>query len=243
MRNLKLSIVVVISVVFITTAFCQDKKVAVATFYANKYVNADELAAGAANVAFIASLAKDPGFNLNGILDKFHTAFFEEFSKKFPFEVVGEESILANQQYKDYTTRDTNSIFLYNTLVKAGYNLYTVSGLYKKDLEQMITIFPEIDGFMFIELSFSLAPKIAVGGMGSAGISARANIRFWNNEKKKVMNIFEYATSKGSVPLIAGFPVLKVEKILPLCEDATDRLLLDLEKKLPKIVKKAGKKL
>lgn len=235
-------IVVLLASVF-TLGYAQEKKVAVATFYANKYISTEDLSGAAANVATVAALAKDPNFNLTPILDKFHKSFFENYKKNFPFEVIDESNVTGNEKYKEYVTRDTSSIFLYNTLVREGYNLYAVSALYKKDLAKMIEIFPDVDGFMFIELSFSFVPKLGIGGMGTAGISANAVIRFWNNDEKRVLNIFEGAVSKGSVPMVAGFPVIKVEEILPLCEDATNKLLQDLEKKLPKIIKKSTKKL
>jgi len=78
--------------------------------------------------------------------------------------------------------------------------------------------------------------------MGSAGISAYADIRLWTKDSNKVFRINEYATSKKSVGMVAGVPIIKLEKILPMCEDASERIVKDLNKKLPKIVKKVSKK-
>ena len=68
------------------------------------------------------------------------------------------------------------------------------------------------------------------------------NIDLFNKEAKKVFKMEEYATSKKSVPLINGVPIMTSEKVLPLCENATERLLEDLKKELPKLVKKVDKK-
>ena len=151
---------------------------------------------------------------------------------------------MNNEQYKNYKTLDTTSFTYKYCLLKQGYNNLAVSVFYKKDLDKMIEIFGnEADGFMFVVLQFEFAPKVAIGGMGTAGISAYASIYLWNKEREKVVNIYEHATSKGTVAMVSGIPVIKTEQILPLCQDAATRLLADLKTKLPKIIKKANEKL
>jgi hypothetical protein len=229
---------------FALTVFGQDKKVAVVTFGVNRYVGTRDLANGASIAAGIASLAKNPNFKLEGVLDNFYSVFFNEYAQSFPFKLLPETQVLENEQYKNYKTVDTTSYSYKFQLLKKGYNNLAVSILYKKDINKMIEIFGnESDGYMFVNLEFEFAPKVAFGGMGTAGISAYANISIWNKEGKKVVSIYEFATSKGTVPLIAGVPAIKLEQILPLCQDASDRLLSDLKGKLPKIIKKANEKL
>jgi hypothetical protein len=43
--------------------------------------------------------------------------------------------------------------------------------------------------------------------------------------------------------MTAGIPVMKPEKVLPMCESARIELLEDLQKRIPKIVKKTEAKL
>jgi hypothetical protein len=37
--------------------------------------------------------------------------------------------------------------------------------------------------------------------------------------------------------MVAGIPLCKTDKILPLCEEAADQLVIELKTKLPKIAK------
>ena len=53
----------------------------------------------------------------------------------------------------------------------------------------------------------------------------------------------EYGTSKKTVAIVAGIPIMKVEKLLPLCESASEKLVADLSKRIKKVAKKAAKKL
>ncbi|MBN1988291.1 MAG: hypothetical protein JW783_02695 [Bacteroidales bacterium] len=221
----------------------QEKKVAVVTFYANKYVGTGQLSDGGSNASLIAALAKDPDFNLTGIVDDFHAAFFNEYAKLFPFTVVDEAVVLQNQAYKDYVTTDTSSILYYNSLLYPGYNLYMVSRLYKKDLRKMIEIFGnDIDGFLFVEVGFNFAPKFAIGGVGVCGISAFTTMSLWKKDEGKVFSITESAMSKSTVGMAGGFPVIDTKDILPMCKEASGLLLEDLNKRMPKIIKKAAKK-
>jgi hypothetical protein len=53
----------------------------------------------------------------------------------------------------------------------------------------------------------------------------------------------EYAKSKKSIPIIAGIPVMKPEKLLPMCIDSSNELIEDLHQRLKKITRKAARKL
>ncbi|NJO89411.1 MAG: hypothetical protein HC831_10980 [Chloroflexia bacterium] len=58
-----------------------------------------------------------------------------------------------------------------------------------------------------------------------------------------MLTINEYGTSKKTVGIVGGIPIMKAEKLLPLCESASEKLVQDLNKRIGKIVKKAAKKL
>lgn len=241
--NKSLLIVALACLIFIPSAFSQKKKVAVVTFYANKYVGVEGMAGGASLVRDISAMAKDTNFNLKPVLNQFHDKFFTDYSKEFPFDVASENEVLSNKDYKSFRTFDTSS-FWNNTLLKEGYTFSQVSVLYKKDLKKLIEIYKgQYDGFVWVFLDYTLVPKFAVGGMGTAGIRANANIYCFNKNEDKVFTIHEYSTSGKSVGMVAGIPIIKTEDILPLCKDASDRLLTDLYGKLPKITRKAAKNL
>ena len=69
---------------------------------------------------------------------------------------------------------------------------------------------------MFVSMSYALEPNVSVGGLENAGIRTYINMDLFNKDAKKVFKLDEYATEK---------------------------LLDDLNKKLPKITKKVDKKL
>lgn len=106
---------------------------------------------------------------------------------------------------------------------------------------QMVEMFKdEADGVMFVSMGYEFIKKPAPF---TAGIRAFVRIKIWNNEGKRVLSINEYGTSKKSVAIVGGIPIMKPEKLLPLCESASEKLVKDLDKKIGKIAKKSAKKL
>ena len=108
----------------------------------------------------------------------------------------------------------------------------------------MLEIFgKDVDGVMFVYIDFQFVKKFAMGGTGTAGMRAYARLKLWNKTGDKVFVVNESATSSKTIGIIGGIPLMKVEKILPLCEDAATELLIDLKKRIPKLVGKVEKKL
>ncbi|MGD1845124.1 MAG: hypothetical protein ACFB10_06995 [Salibacteraceae bacterium] len=228
------------------------KKVAVTTFYVNKYIGTEGLGSGASMVAAISTLADDPNFNLQPILDKFHKTFFTEYAKSFPFDLLPEEEVTGNEDYKAYESRfgETSdadrSKMAQRYLVIDGYKPLIEGALIKKENRnqtKMIEIFDaNADGVMFVNMDYSFITKGGVGPLAAVGIKAFVRIKLWNKESKKVFAINESAVSKATVGMVGGIPVMDTDKLLPMCQDASDRLLEDLKKRLPKIAARSAKK-
>jgi hypothetical protein len=229
--------------------FAQDKKVALTTFWVSKHISFEQIGGGAALAASVASLAEDSNFNLQPVLDNFYTTFTESYSKQFPFELLPEERVIGTEKYQNYEGRfnededeDRHKLFQ-RFLTPEGYTPMRES-LFKGENSnqmQMVEMFKdEADGVMFVSMGYEFVKKPAPF---TAGIRAFVRIKIWNNEGKRVLSINEYGTSKKSVAIVGGIPIMKPEKLLPLCESASEKLVKDLDKKIGKIAKKSAKKL
>lgn len=231
------------------TNFAQEKKVALTSFWVSKHIGFSELGGKAGMAAAIASLAEDPSFNLQPVLDNFYKTFTEEYAKQFPFELLAKEDVLNKEEYKSYEGRfneskdEDRSKLFQRYLTPEGFKPLQES-LFKGEKSnqmQMVNMFKETaDGVMFISMGYDFVKKAVPF---TAGVRAYVRIKIWNKEGKKVLTISEYGTSKKSVPIVAGIPIMKVEKLLPLCESASEKLVNDLNKKLGKVAKKVAKKL
>jgi len=228
-------------------AYGQKKKVAVVTFYVDKYINADKIAEGSRQATYEKTQEDDPMFDLRPILVEFHETFMKKYAKEFPFELAPEKEILNNPMYKAYKGLDgiedqsemdelgeaINDRFIaidgYNVLLTGGNMLrsWRTESHLVKILED-----ENIDGVLFVSLWFAWEPKVAVGGLGNAGIRSYINMDLFDKDAKKVFKLDEYATSKKGVALVSGAPIFDYKKLLPMCQNATEELLEEVDKKL-----------
>ena len=238
--------------------FGQKKKVAVVTFYVDKYINANKIVEASRSSTYEKTREDDPRFDLRPLLKDFHETFMKKYSKEFPFELVSEDEILNNPMYQAYKgldgVEDQDSVDLYSEAINDqfiaidGYNVLLTGGNMLRSWRteaHMLKLLEDvgIDGVMFVYMSYAWEPKIAFGGLGNAGIRTYINMDLFNSDAKKVFKLEESATSKKSVALVNGAPIFNYDKLMPMCENATERLLDDLNKNIPKLTKKVDKKL
>lgn len=247
-------------ILFLVTSitYGQKKRIAIVTFYVDKYINANKIVETSRQATYEKTKEDDPRFDLRPILEDFHETFMKKYVKEFPFEVVPEDEIINNIMYKAYKgldgVEDQDSVDNLNEAINdrfiaiEGYNVLLTGGNMLRSWRtesHLLKILEDvnIDGVMFISMSYAWEPKVAFGGLGNAGIRSYINIDLFNKEAKKVFTLEEHATSKKSVALVSGAPILNYDKLLPMCANATEKLLDDLNKKLPKYIKKVDKKI
>ena len=244
----KLILFVFAATIFLNSGAVAQKKVALTSFWVSKHIGFEDLGGTAALVAAISSLSEDPNFNLQPVLDNFYTTFTEEYAKSFPFELMPEEEVIKRKEYIAYEGRfnedkdaDRSKLFQ-RYLTPEGYKPL-VESLFKGEKSnqmQMVNMFNDADGVMFVSMGYDFVKKPLPF---TAGVRAFVRIKLWNAEGKRVFTINEYGTSKKNVAIVAGIPIMKPEKLLPLCESASEKLVSDLSKRLKKVAKKAAKKL
>lgn len=246
MKLLKSIICVVMLFTVAQTVTAQKKKVAVVTFYANKMVDysALEIPAGEMMKELL-DLRNDPNFNLTPLLETYHSNFFNDYAKSFPFELLPESVVTENKAYQDFQPKyDLSTYDALNYLLYPGYK-YIYEGFMGQANEIAIAkMFEnEADGVMFVNIDFSFQKGFGVGKTMSIKMRATTRIALYNKKGEKVFAFSEGENSKKTGVMVKGIPVMKPEKILPMCESALNELMGDLDKRIEKIVKKTEAKL
>jgi hypothetical protein len=245
MKKINVILVCIFAGLFLSAkVMAQDKKVALVTFYCDKKIGGTGLGTG------VESLMNDPRFNLQPIVEKAYTTFTTQFAKDFPFQLLDKTTVTGNPTYKSYSSK-----FLTDTASKAnklaGVQYAVVDGYIwayaggklindaNRDELNLYKIFQsQCDGVMFVSLDYEITP----GFQGLfAYVTAYFNMTLWDKAGNKVFTIREAGASKKKVAAVGGIPVMSVEKIQPLCEDATNILFVELQDKIDKIVKKSTK--
>jgi len=80
-------------------SYGQKKRVAVVTFYVDKYIGANKIAEGSRQSTYEKTKEDDPRFDLRPVLQDFHETFMNKYVKEFPFEIVPESEIINHPMY------------------------------------------------------------------------------------------------------------------------------------------------
>ena len=160
MKKLALLLISLITLGITTPTFGQ-KKVAVTTFWVDKHIGFEQLGENAGAAAALASLLEDPRFNLQPVLDNFYKTFTKDYAKQFPFELMDEKDVIETEAYQNYETRwgegndKDRSLLFQRYLSVEGYKPMMESLRNKGEKSntmQMLNMFPEADGVMFVRL-------------------------------------------------------------------------------------------
>jgi len=116
----------------------QKKRVALVTFYVDKYIDAHKIEEGSRASTYEQTKQDDPRFDLRPVLENFHSTFMKKYVKEFPFEIVPEEDILSNPMYQAYKglsgVEDKDSVDQLNEQIRdrfiaiEGYNVLLTGG-------------------------------------------------------------------------------------------------------------------
>ena len=221
----------------------QDKKVAVVSFSTNKVIGVSDLELNDLKILAdkIFDLQNDPNFNLSPVLEKYHTAFFDKYSKNFPFQLLAEENVINNQAYIDFQPKFPDTDTSVNGIINYDGYKYIYEGIIGKYNEEgMAKLFSnEADGVLFTNIYFGLVKGFGIGSNATVKMRAFVRIALYDKTGKKVWVINEAENSKKTTVMVKGIPVLDPKKITPMCESALDELMKDLDKRLKKITKKS----
>lgn len=240
MSKIKMMLAVLLLAVTMPGFAQAKKKVAVVTFYADRNIDLSDV--GGAGVTLVAELLDDPTFNLKPLIDKYHDKFFKDYAPKFPFDIAPETTVTENAAYQAYLPEYAPGYEVTRYVVPAGYK--AIDAYYgKKNVKEMVKLFSDYDGVLFVYISFSMNKGFGVGGTATTKMKAYTNITLYNKLGTKVFAIRESANAKQTGMMVSGVPVLDANKVMPQCESALEELMEDLDKRLQKIIDKSAKKL
>ena len=253
--------VVVFASIFCTSlvfkAQAQLKRVAIISIYGNKTLGNS---GGSASIGGGVSLGNlnnlmlsDSAYNLTGIVDKFANLISVDLLKEFPFPFVTKDSVINNPGYKNliddsrHFSRSSYEGKYPKVQVFQGYIPLAANGFLDDDTKAIKKSFDylpsDVDGVMIAYLDFDLQN----GGASAFGVStkkgfAAANIKIFNREGKRIFKLKDSEKSKGSITTVMGM-MTDTKKVIPLINEAADKLFEELQKELPKSINKLAKKI
>ncbi len=234
---MKKILLILVSLSFVVALNAQINKVALVSIYGNKQIDASDFG----TVGAIKTLGHDPAFDLSGIITDVKDRIYNDLAKDFPFTMLEEDKLVGNEQYVQLAKETESKISKLFYICPEGY--YFIPNT-KKNIAALYDIFqPEgVDGFMYVSVDYSLHKVIQAMGFGTAKVSATITMWIYDKSGKKIFMMSVYQTSDESIKFALGGNAMEADKIIPLCEDATNKAFIRMKEKLPKKIAKMAKK-
>ncbi|MDR1864591.1 MAG: hypothetical protein LBR08_03370 [Bacteroidales bacterium] len=186
-------------------------------------------------------------FNVQTEVSKVKDFIYSELSKDFPFTLIPESDFLANTSFQEHVASVKNNAFVnatkaVNDRVGVDGYLYTVV---KSDVAKALECFSaeSVNAVMVIAVDCYLAPKVLIGGNGSALAKIKVTVSLWNKDYKVLMDVSAESSSEQTFGIAAGQIVSNREKIPDALAEASDAVFKNMKESMPKAIKKFEKKL
>jgi len=226
----------------------QIQKAAIISIYGNKNLSDSPL-----ETKLYEALLKDSSFDISGTVFEFEKTLDEKLIPEFPFPFKEKDEVVSSEGYQNLEPRwdmnekedDTELEKFLETLVPAeGYKNIASYGIVtdKKTIKKTFELFPDVDAVMIAYLDYGIYASGGVGPLSKKKVNAYVNIKMYNKDGKRIFKLKESSSSKSGVTAVAGF-VTDPEKLKPMIAEASEQLLIDMQKKFPKSMKKLTKKL
>jgi hypothetical protein len=223
----------------------QINKVYMISFFAQREIDPGDFGTGLKSS--IMYLTKDTTFKTEKLIQNFYTKFMSDFAPKFPFPIItGDEAWTVNGYSNlldgilvSYKKEEVSSIGKSIPIIGAG--VITNEGAIGKS----ITLYPDADAVMTVQLFYRLSKQLEIAGMGTAKVFAYAEVRIYDkgSSSSAKFKLSSKAKSDDSFTFALGGSVFETAIIQKLIEQATTNLFKEMDEDFPKQIKKMEKKL
>ncbi len=217
----------------------QLKKVALISVFGSRNLSDNPL-----ETKIYEAIMKDSSFNLEKIVTSFDSLIIASFLPQFPFPFLPKQEVINAKGYPELKALTTWAKDDWYTTPAAGYVPIAAYGIVDDDkaIQKAFELLPEIDGVMVAYIDFNLYDAMGIGGLTSKKVYAYVNIKIFDKSGKLVFKLKERASSSQGVMAAYGY-VTDVKKLMPMVKDASEKLFVDMQLKLPKSLAKMAKKM
>lgn len=228
----------ILSLFCIASAFAQEtvNKAAIISIFGDKQVTGG----GLAFTVVLEKLAKDTTFALISSINKFEDKLNKSLLPEFPFPFLTKEEVVKNTDYSQLARENANGLMSLYLIPANDYHIITQTE--KEKIRKAFEIYKDVDAVALCYLTFEIYDEVGAMGLSAQKVRAYVNMQMFNKEGKNIFKLRDWSKSNTSVMAVGGI-MTDLDKIKKMVEEATDNLIIDMEKKLPKSLNKMAKKL
>lgn len=239
--NMKIKICLIISIFLLAGSIqAQVRKGALISVYASR-----NLSDKPTETKMYESIMKDSLFNIEPIVARFDQLIREKFLPQFPFPFLIKGQVVNHPDYQGLAQHTRWVTEEWKTTSAPGYIPISAFGIADDEeaMRKAFSILPaDVDVIMVAFIDFNLFDEMGFGGVSMKKIRVNINLKMYDRKIERVFRLKENVTSDNSVSSFKG-SLIKVKDLLPLINNASDKLFIEMQEKLPKMVAKMSKRM
>jgi hypothetical protein len=180
-------------------------------------------------------LAQSDKFDLQPIAENLHDKTFGTYTEVMPFTLMPEEKVIGTDRYENFDIysmgdseeREESS----NFITVKNYKKYNPSGMLQPKRAKLFEAMPEeADAMLLVGLSYKLfQANSIIPGVNNGKIEANLDLRLVEPNGERILTINKKSESDGSMKVVLDAAILDPDKIQPLVQDATDKVMAKAE--------------
>jgi hypothetical protein len=135
--------------------------------------------------------ARSEAFDLAPAAAHVRSDLFGAYARSLPFTLVGEQLLLTSEVYQGLGSSGIKLLPVNEVTVPAGY--FPVSNDNQKGVKDLIARFPEVQGFLWVEVSYALLKKTEFLGTGFASMRADLTVTILDRRGRGILRHTESA--------------------------------------------------
>jgi hypothetical protein len=133
-------------------------------------------------------------FDLVPAAARVRSDLFNTYASSLPFTIVGERSLLDSEVYQGLGSGGIALLPGRDVAVPSGYLPVSLDN--RKGVQELIARFPEVNGFLWAEVTYTLVKKTAFHGTNIAAMRADLTITILDRKARGILRHTEFAEDK-----------------------------------------------
>jgi hypothetical protein len=145
---------------------------------------------------------------------------FGTYVRLLPFTFIDEQSLLASESYQGLGSSGIAMLPERDVTLPAGYLPVPLDN--RKAVRELISRFPEVNGFLWAEVTYTLVPKVQFKGTDTAAMRADLTITILDRKSRGILRHTEIAEDDAEIR-ISAIAMVRTADIVSAADRATRR--------------------
>lgn len=168
----------------------------------------------------VKSWARSDSFDLSFVASRVRSDVFGSYARSLPFTLIGEQALLESEAYRGLDDGTIRMLPAKDFTLPAGYLPLPLNS--RADVKKMIARLPDANGFLWVEVTYTLLKKGSFKGFDFAAMRADLTLSILDRGGRSLLRHTEIGEDQTEFR-IGGIQMVRTEEIVAAVVRATER--------------------